>query len=118
MNYSLGKSYNIFIAFLHFSLKECSFFKKLEVINPIRAIFILMNEFLGFYIVITIVACMAWIWRKLKDIETHLKERDLVQEKHNKDIAAYLSSISQEAINQEWERKSKAEQEIKKEHKE
>ena len=77
-----------------------------------------MNEFLGFYIVITIVVCMAWIWRKLKDIETHIKERDLVQEKHNKDIAAYLSSISQEAINQEWERKSKAEQELKKEHKE
>ena len=50
---------------------------------------------------------MAWIWRKLKDIETHLKERDLVQEKHNKDIAAYQSSISQEAINQEWERKNK-----------
>ena len=61
---------------------------------------------------------MAWIWRKLKDIETSLKERDLVQEKHNKDIAAYLSSISQEAINQEWERKFKAEQELKKEHKE
>ena len=66
-----------------------------------------MNEFLGFYIVIIIVVCMAWIWRKLKDIETYLKERDLVQEKHNKDIAAYLSSISQEAINQEWERKNK-----------
>ena len=66
-----------------------------------------MNEFLGFWIVIIIVACMAWIWRKLKDIETHLKERDLVQEKYNKDIAAYLSSISQEAINQEWERKNK-----------
>lgn len=77
-----------------------------------------MNEFLGFYIVITIVVCMTWIWRKLKDIETSLKERDLVQEKHNKDIAAYLSSISQEAINQEWERKFKAEQELKKEHKE
>ncbi len=60
---------------------------------------------------------MAWIWRKLKDIETFIKERDLVQEKHNKDIAAYLSSISQEAINQEWERKFKAEQELKKEHK-
>ena len=61
---------------------------------------------------------MAWIWRKLKDIETFIKERDLVQEKHNKDIAAYISSISQEAINQEWERKFKAEQELKKEHKE
>ena len=77
-----------------------------------------MNEFLGFWIIIIIATCMAWIWRKLKDIETHLKKRDLVQEKHNKDIAAYLSSISQEAINQEWERKFKAEQELKKEHKE
>ena len=71
-----------------------------------------MNEFIGFWFVIVIVVCMAWIWRKLKDIETNLKERDLVQEKHNKDIAAYLSSISQEAINQEWERKFKAEQEM------
>ena len=66
-----------------------------------------MNEFLGFWIIIIIATCMAWIWRKLKDIEAHLKKRDLVQEKHNKDIAAYLSSISQEAINQEWERKNK-----------
>ena len=66
-----------------------------------------MDEFMGFSIVVVIIACMAWIWRKLKDIETNLKERDLVQEKHNKDIAAYLSSISQEAINQEWERKNK-----------
>ena len=66
-----------------------------------------MDEFMGFSIVVVIIACMAWIWRKLKDIETHLKERDLVHEKHNKDIAAYLSSISQEAINQEWERKNK-----------
>ena len=32
---------------------------------------------------------MAWIWRKLKDIETHLNERDLVQEKHNKDVYIY-----------------------------
>ncbi|MDB9885171.1 hypothetical protein OAC94_01025 [Gammaproteobacteria bacterium] len=70
-----------------------------------------MDEFLGFYIVITIAVCMAWIWRKLKDIETHLKDRDLVQQKHNQDIAAYLSSISQEAINQEWEKKFKAEDE-------
>ena len=62
---------------------------------------------MGFSIVVVIIACMAWIWRKLKDIEAHLKKRDLVQEKHNKDIAAYLSSISQEAINQEWERKNK-----------
>ena len=54
---------------------------------------------------------MAWIWRRLKDIETHLKERDLVQKKHNKDVESYLSSLSQEAINQEWERKFKAEKE-------
>ena len=71
-----------------------------------------MDEFMGFWFVVVIVVCIAWIWRKLKDIETHLKERDLVQEKHNKDISAYLSSISQEAINQEWERKFKAEQEM------
>jgi hypothetical protein len=66
-----------------------------------------MDEFMGFSMLVVIMACMACIWRKLKDIETHLKERDLVQEKHNKDIAAYLSSISQEAINQEWDRKNK-----------
>ena len=66
-----------------------------------------MNEFLGFWIVIIIVVCMAWIWRKLKDIETYLKERDLVQQKHNKDVESYLSLLSQEAVNQEWERKNK-----------
>ena len=66
-----------------------------------------MDEFMGFSIVVVIIACMAWIWRKLKDIETHLKERDLVQQKHNKDVESYLSSLSQEAINQEWERKNK-----------
>ena len=66
-----------------------------------------MNEFLGFWIIIIIATCMAWIWRKLKDIETYLKERDLVQQKHNKDVESYLSSLSQEAINQEWERKNK-----------
>jgi hypothetical protein len=77
-----------------------------------------MDEFTGFWFVVVIIACMAWIWRKLKDIETQLKERDLVQQKHNKDVESYLSSISQEAINQEWERKFKAEQELKKEHKE
>ena len=66
-----------------------------------------MNEFLGFWIVIIIVVCMAWIWRKLKDIETYLKERDLVQQKHNKDVESYLSSLSQEAVNQDWERKNK-----------
>ena len=66
-----------------------------------------MDEFMGFSIVVVIIACMAWIWRKLKDIETHLKERDLVQQKHNKDVESYLSSLSQEAVNQEWERKNK-----------
>ena len=50
---------------------------------------------------------MAWIWRKLKDIETYLKERDLVQQKHNKDVESYLSTLSQEAVNQDWERKNK-----------
>ena len=66
-----------------------------------------MNEFLGFWVVIIIATCMAWIWRKLKDIETQLKERDLVQQKHNKDVESYLSSLSQEAVNQDWERKNK-----------
>jgi len=66
-----------------------------------------MNEFLGFWVVIIIVVCMAWIWRKLKDIEAHLKERDLVQQKHNKDVESYLSLLSQEAVNQDWERKNK-----------
>jgi hypothetical protein len=66
-----------------------------------------MDEFMGFSIVVVIIACMAWIWRKLKDIETHLKERDLVQQKHNKDVESYLSLLSQEAVNQEWERKNK-----------
>ena len=56
---------------------------------------------------------MAWIWRKLKDIETHLKERDLVQEKHNKDVTSYLAGISQQVINEEWERQFKAQQEDK-----
>ena len=66
-----------------------------------------MTELLGFYIVIIIMVFMAWIWRKLKDIETHLKERDLVQKKHNKDVESYLSSLSQEAVNQEWERNNR-----------
>ena len=66
-----------------------------------------MDEFMGFSIVVVIIACMAWIWRKLKDIETQLKERDLVQQKHNKDVESYLSSLSQEAVNQDWERKNK-----------
>ena len=66
-----------------------------------------MDEFMGFSILVVIIACMAWIWRKLKDIETHIKERDLVQQKHNKDVESYLSSLSQEAVNQDWERKNK-----------
>ena len=70
-----------------------------------------MDEFIGFSIVIVIIACMAWIWRKLKDLETLVKNKDLMQQKHNKDLAASLSVITQEAINQEWERKFKAEKE-------
>ena len=66
-----------------------------------------MDEFTGFWFVLVIIVCMAWIWRKLKDIETHLKERDLVQQKHNKDVKSYLSSLSQEAVNLNWERKNK-----------
>ena len=70
-----------------------------------------MDEFIGFSIVIVIMACMAWIWKKLKDLETLIENKDLIQQKHNKDIAASLSVISQEVINQEWERKFKAEKE-------
>ena len=66
-----------------------------------------MDEFMGFSMLVVIIACMAWIWRKLKDIEAHLKERDLVQQKHNKDVESYLSLLSQEAVNQDWERKNK-----------
>ena len=66
-----------------------------------------MDEFLDLYIVITIAVCMAWIWRKLKDIETHLKERDLVQQKHNEHVSSELSAISHDAINKEWERNNK-----------
>ena len=71
-----------------------------------------MNEFLGFYIVITIVVCMAWIWRKLKDIETHLKERELMQQKHNEHVSSELSAISHDAMNKEWEKKLMGEQEM------
>ena len=71
-----------------------------------------MDEFMGFSILIVIIACMAWIWRKLKDIETHLKERDLVQQKHNEHVSSELSAISHDAMNKEWERKFKAEQEM------
>ena len=70
-----------------------------------------MDEFIGFSIVIFIMACMAWIWKKLKDLETLIENKDSIQQKHNKDIAASLSVISQEVINQEWERKFKAEKE-------
>ena len=69
-----------------------------------------MNEFAGFWFVVVIAVCMAWIWRKLKDIETHLKQRDLEQDKHNKTVESYLSSLSQKAVNQEWEKKFKSEQ--------
>ena len=72
-----------------------------------------MDEFMGFSILVVIIACMAWIWRKLKDLETLIENKDSIQQKHNKDIAASLSVISQEAINQEWERKHKAESEDK-----
>jgi len=71
-----------------------------------------MDEFMGFSIVVVIIACMAWIWRKLKDIETQLKERDLVQQKHNEHVSSELSAISHDAMNKEWERKFKAEQEM------
>ena len=66
---------------------------------------------MAFSILVVIIACMAWIWRKLKDLETLIKNKDLMQQKHNKDLAASLSVITQEAINQEWERKHKAESE-------
>ena len=72
-----------------------------------------MDEFIGFSILIVIIACMAWIWRKLKDLEILIKNKDSVQQKHNKDLAASLSLITQEVINQEWERKHKAESEDK-----
>ena len=79
-----------------------------------EALELLMDEYYGFWFVAVIVACMAWIWRKLKDIETYLKERDLVQQKHNEKIPEYLNGISREVVNLEWERKFKAEQELKK----
>jgi len=72
-----------------------------------------MDEFMGFSIVVIIIACMAWIWRKLKDLETLIKNKDSIQQKHNKDLAGSLSVITQEIINQEWERKYKAESEDK-----
>ena len=72
-----------------------------------------MDEYIGFSIAVIIAACMAWIWRKLKDLETLIENKDSIQQKHNKDMAASLSVITQEAINQEWERKHKAESEDK-----
>lgn len=70
-----------------------------------------MDEFMGFSMLVVIMACMAWIWRKLRDLETLIEDKDSIQQMHNKDIAASLSVITQEAINQEWERKFKAEKE-------
>ncbi len=72
-----------------------------------------MEEYIGFSIAVIIAACMAWIWRKLKDLETLIENKDSIQQKHNKNIAASLSVMTQEAINQEWERKHKAESEDK-----
>ena len=66
-----------------------------------------MEEYIGFSIAVIIIACMAWIWRKLKDLETLIENKDSIQQKHNKNIAASLSVMRQEAINQEWERKNK-----------
>lgn len=66
-----------------------------------------MDEYIGFSIAVIIAACMAWIWRKLKDLETLIENKDSIQQKHNKDMAASLSVMTQEAINQEWERKNK-----------
>ena len=70
-----------------------------------------MDESMGFSILVVIIASMAWIQRKLKDLETLIENKDSIQQKHNKDIASSLSVITQEAINQEWERKFKAEKE-------
>ena len=72
-----------------------------------------MDEFIGFSIMVVIIACMAWIWRKLRDLETLIEDKDSIQQKYNKDVAASLSVITQEVINQEWERKHKAESEDK-----
>jgi hypothetical protein len=66
-----------------------------------------MDEYIGFSIAVIIAACMAWIWRKLKDLETLIENKDSIQQKHNKNIAASLSVMRQEAINQEWERNNK-----------
>ena len=66
-----------------------------------------MDEYIGFSIAVIIAACMAWIWRKLKDLETLIENKDSIQQKHNKNIATSLSVMTQEAINQEWERKNK-----------
>ena len=63
------------------------------------------------YILMIMIVGLAWIWRKLKDLETLIKNKDSIQQKHNEDIAASLARITQEAVNQEWERKFKAEKE-------
>ena len=65
------------------------------------------------YVLAILIVSMAWVWRKLKDLETLIENKDSIQQKHNKDIAASLSVITQEIINQEWERKYKAESEDK-----
>ncbi len=78
----------------------------------------IINEFLDSiplyfegYVLAILIVSMAWVWRKLKDLETLIENKDSIQQKHNKDIASSLSVITQEAINQEWERKFKAEKE-------
>jgi len=48
---------------------------------------------------------MAWIWRKLKDIETQNKERDAIQQKHNKHMEFEISVISHSAKNTKWEKR-------------
>ena len=63
------------------------------------------------YILMIMIVGLAWIWRKLKDLETLIKNKDSIQQKHNEDIAVSLAAITQEAVNQEWERKFKAEKE-------
>ena len=71
-----------------------------------------ITVFYDAYILMIMIVGLAWIWRKLKDLETLIKNKDSIQQKHNEDIAASLARITQEAVNQEWERKFKAEQEM------
>ena len=70
-----------------------------------------ITVFYDAYILMIMIVGLAWIWRKLKDLETLIKNKDSIQQKHNEDIAASLARITQEAVNQEWERKFKAEKE-------